>query len=207
MRFSYKKVVSRFLIPRPTLIEWQKKTKDDKTNWRVMHLDYLREQIILEELTREELRSKPIGVSDIFLLSVYLFLTKNRDFIDQDKFKKNLRSFALQGHESVEYRHDFAQKIWAIALDDGSNRKIADYHRVIDLLELLSAAQYALLMRTIIDFTEETREKIKPTMTHMLDGLTWQEIYMYDKAFSDKNILKYFATKGILTKGQSSFDY
>ena len=41
MRFSYKKLVDRFLIPRPTLIEWQKRAKKDKRNWRVHHLNYL----------------------------------------------------------------------------------------------------------------------------------------------------------------------
>ena len=88
MRFSYKKLVDRFLIPRPTLIEWQKRVKKDKQNWRVKHLNYLREQLDIEELTLEELKSKPILVEDIFLIAVFMFFDAKYDYMDRDNFKK-----------------------------------------------------------------------------------------------------------------------
>lgn len=207
MRFSYKKLVDRFNIPRPTLIEWQKRVQEDKGNWRVKHLNYLREQVLIEEMTFAELRTKPIIIEDIFLLSVYLFFTKDVDFLDTDTLKKGLRSFGSLYKEGVEYHHDFAKRIWSIDLDDGSKRKISNYYNTIDLMHLLTVAQYALLMRSIVEFVDEIKDKINPSFTDILTGLTWQEIYTYDKAFSEKSITKYFINKGILFKGQSSFSY
>lgn len=171
------------------------------------HLDYLREQIIVEEMTFAELRVKPINSEDIFLICIYVFFNKQVDFLDIDKLKKGLRSFGSLYKESVEYHHDFAKRIWSIDLNDGSTRKISNYYHALDLINLLSAAQYALLMRSIIAFIEEIKDKLNPSFTNILDGLTWQEIYMYDKALSDKAIDKYFSHKGILAKGQSSFSY
>ena len=139
MRFSYKKLVDRFLIPRPTLIEWQKRAKKDKRNWRVHHLNYLREQLDIEEQTIKELKSKPIIIEDIFLISVFLFFYAKYDYINRDNFTKELRVFAYANRKSVEYRHDFALKIWSIELNDDSGRRIANYKNLVDLLESFTA--------------------------------------------------------------------
>lgn len=197
MRFSYKKLVDRFLIPRPTLIEWQKRVKTDKQNWRVKHLDYLREQVIVEELTLEELRSKPLLCEDIFLLSVFVFFNKNIVYINLPEFKKNLRIFAYANRDNVEYRHDFAKKVWSLKIDDGTGRNIANYRNLIEIIDTMTIAQFTLLMRKIVHFVESIEEKIKPSHTNLLDGLTWQELHMYDKAFNDKAIKKYFSVLGL----------
>jgi len=193
MRFSYKKLVDRFLIPRPTLIEWQKRAKKDKENWRVNHLNYLREQLDIEELTLKELKAKPILVEDIFLISVFLFFDAKYDYMNRDNFKKDLRVFAYSNRKSVEYRHDFALKIWSIELNDETGRRIANYHNLIEILDSFTAAQFALFIRTIKQFLLKIEAKLEPSHTDLLDGLTWQELHMYDKAFSDEAIKKYFS--------------
>lgn len=190
MRFSYKKLVERFEIPRPTLIEWQKRTKKEQDNWRVKHLEYLREQLIIEEELLKELQSKPILIEDMFLLSVFIFFKKDLDFMQRDIVKKELKKFAYENRNSVEYRHDFAKKIWSLKIDE--NFMIADYHKVIDLIDSLTISQYTFLIRMIKKFLYKIEEKIKPSHTNLLDGLTWQELHMYDKAFSNKAIKKYF---------------
>ena len=193
MRFSYKKLVDRFLIPRPTLIEWQKRAKKDKQNWRVNHLNYLREQLDIEELTLQELKAKPILVEDIFLISVFLFFDAKYDYMNRDNFKKELRAFAYANRKSVEYRHDFALKIWSIELNDDTGRRIANYHNLVEILDNFTAAQFALFIRKIKQFLVKLQEKLEPSHTNLLDGLSWQELHMYDKAFSDKAISKEFA--------------
>jgi len=205
MRFSYKKLVDRFLIPRPTLIEWQKRVKKDKQNWRVNHLNYLREQIDIEELTLQELKSKPILIEDIFLISIFLFFDANYDYMNRDNFKKKLREFAYSNRKSVEYRHEFALKIWSIKLNDDSGRRVANYQSLIDILESLTAAQFALFIRKIKQFLLKVEEKLEPSHTDLLDGVTWQELHMYDKAFSDKAIKKYFEELGIINNQKSLF--
>lgn len=199
MRFSYKKLVDRFLIPRPTLIEWQKRAKKDKRNWRVHHLNYLWEQLDIEEQTIKELKSKPIIIEDIFLISVFLFFYAKYDYINRDNFTKELRVFAYANRKSVEYRHDFALKIWSIELNDDSGRRIANYKNLVDLLESFTAFQFAIFIRKIKQFIELTKEKLEPTHTDLLDGISWQELHMYDKAFSDKAIKKYFEDLGIIS--------
>ncbi len=198
MRFSYKKLVERFLIPRPTLIEWQKRVKSDKQNWRVNHLNYLREQINIEELTLHELKSKPILIEDIFLISVYLFFDVNYDYMNRDNLKKSLRQFAYSNRKSVEYRHEFALKIWSIELNDDSGRRVANYQSLIDMLESLTAAQFVLFIRKIKHFLLKVEKKVEPSHTDLLDGISWQELHMYDKAFSDKAIEKHFEELGII---------
>ena len=205
MRFSYKKLVDRFLIPRPTLIEWQKKAKQDKDNWRVNHLNYLREQLDIEELTLLELKSKPILIEDIFLISVFLFFDAKYDYMDRDNFKKELREFAYANRKSVEYRHEFALKIWSIPLNDDSGRRVANYRNLIDILDSLTAAQFALFIRKIKQFLLKVEEKLEPSHTDLLDGITWQELHMYDKAFSDKAIKKHFEDLGIINHQKSLF--
>ena len=205
MRFAYKKLVDRFLIPRPTLIEWQKRVKKDKQNWRVNHLNYLREQLDIEELTLLELKSKPILVEDIFLISVFLFFDAKYDYMNRENFKKELRAFAYSNRQSVEYRHEFALKIWSIPLNDDTGRRIANYKNLIDILDSLTAAQFALFIRKIKQFLLKTEEKLEPSHTDLLDGITWQELHMYDKAFSDKAIKKHFEDLGIISHQKSLF--
>ena len=205
MRFSYKKLVDRFLIPRPTLIEWQKRVKKDKQNWRVNHLNYLREQLDIEELTLQELKSKPILIEDIFLMSVFLFFDAKYDYMNRDNFKKELREFAYSNRKSVEYRHEFALKIWSIELNDESGRRVANYQSLMDILESLTAAQFALFIRKIKQFLLKIEEKLEPSHTDLLDGITWQELHMYDKAFSDKAIKKHFEELGIISNQKSLF--
>ncbi len=205
MRFSYKKLVDRFFIPRPTLIEWQKRAKKDKQNWRVNHLNYLREQLDIEELTLKELKEKPILVEDIFLISVFLFFSAKYDFMDRDKFKKELREFAYSNRKNVEYRHNFALKIWSIELNDDTGRRVANYQALLDLLNTLTAAQFALFIRKIKQFLLKIEDKLKPTHTDLLDGITWQELHMYDKAFSDNEIKNHFEELGLISHQKSLF--
>lgn len=205
MRFSYKRLVDRFLIPRPTLIEWQKRVKIDKCNWRVNHLNFLREHLDIEELTLEELKLKPILIEDIFLISVFLFFNAKYDYMDRDNFKKELRVFAYSNRKSVEYRHDFAKKIWSIELNDDSGRRVANYCNLIDLLDIFTAAQYALFIRIIKQFLEIVETKLEPSHTDLLDGISWQELHMYDKAFSDKAIKKQFESLAIGNHQKSLF--
>ncbi len=205
MRFSYKKLVDRFKIPRPTLIEWQKRVKKDKQNWRVNHLNYLREQLDIEELTLNELKSKPFLTEDIFLISVFLFFSPKYDYMDKDSFKKELRAFSCSNRKSIEYRHEFAKKIWSIELNDDTGRRIANYHNLMDILDSLTAAQFALFIRKIKQFLEKIEEKLEPSHTDLLDGITWQELHMYDKSFSDKAIKKYFEELGIISHQKSLF--
>lgn len=187
------------MIPRPTLIEWQKRSRLDKSNWRVKHLEYLREQIEIESLTRDEIRQKPLHVKDIFLLSVFVFFhKKDENLLNLHKMKTPFRLFCLLQKEGVEYQHDFAKSIWSLEVKDGTKRKIADYYSTFELLDMLTSAQYALLIRTVIGFIEQIEEKIEPTHTNLLDGLTWQELHMYNKAFSQKAIYKYFSNLGLL---------
>jgi len=192
MRFSYKKLVDRFKIPRSTLIEWQKKTKQDKDNWRVKHLDYLREQLDIEELMLEELKKKPILIEDMFLISVFMFFNAKQDFINIEKFKKELRAFAYSNRKSIEYRHEFALKIWSVDLSDNTERRIANYYSLMDLLEGFTVAQFSFFTRKIKLFLKKIEEKIEPSHTDLLDGITWQELHMYNKAFSSKSIKKHF---------------
>lgn len=197
MRFSYKKLVDRFSIPRPTLIEWQKKAKNDNDNWRVKHLEYLREQVLVEELTLKELKSKPLLIEDVFLLCVFIFFNKNYDYLNVDKFKNDLRLFAYSNSDSVEYRHEFAEKVWPIKLNDDSGRRISNYHSLIEIIDTMTIAQFVLLLRKITDYVLVVENKVKPSFTNLLDGLTWQEIHMYDRSFSDKSIKKHFSDLGI----------
>lgn len=198
MRFSYKSLVDRFLIPRPTLIEWQKRAKSDKENWRVKHLQYLRDQVIIEERTKEEIKSLPINIEDIFLIAIFLFFHPKFDYLDKDKLKKGLREFGHLTRTTVEYKHDFAKKIWSIELEDGTKRKISNYHRTFDILDNISAAQYGVFITSILDFIDKVSKKITPSKTDVLDGLSWQELHMYDKYFNDKAIEKYFLEKGLI---------
>ena len=66
MQTSYKPLVERYDIPRPTLIEWQKRA-EQKDNWRVKHLAYLRMQLSVEKETYDEIKSFAPCIEDLFL--------------------------------------------------------------------------------------------------------------------------------------------
>ena len=69
MSFSYKPLVERFDIPRPTLIEWQKRAEVEGDNWRVRHLAYLRQQLWVEQETYKEIQHLAPCTEDLFILT------------------------------------------------------------------------------------------------------------------------------------------
>jgi len=188
MRFSYKPIVDKFNIPRPTLIEWKKRVKIEPNNWRVKHLSFLQNQITIEEETLKELFERGIVYEEIFILSVCLYLENKQTFMNKIKLKQLLKDFAHTKQNSVEFRHDFAKEIWNIKLDDESGRRIADYTRVFNLLEHLSSFQYYILFMKIIDFTEAIRKKIDMGFSKGIVGKTWQELHSLQREFSKKSI-------------------
>lgn len=195
MSTSYKPLVERFFIPRPTLIEWQKRAEGEKDNWRVKHLEYLRVQLLVEKETLKEIQHYALCAEDLFILSIYIFFQNINHHISKDKLRQGLREFALHVRSGVEYQHEFAQRIWSLRVGDESNKKIVNYYRAFDVLDRLSAAQYALLMGYVIDFVKITKKKYKIETKTFLEGKTWQELFTYDKAFSIKAIDEYFGSK------------
>ncbi len=193
MRFSYKPIVQRFDIPRPTLIEWKKRAKKEPNNWRVKHLEYLQNQVILEEETIKELSKLSINYEEIFLFSAAIYMCPIKNFLPKQQFKKALKDFAYTIHDSVEFRHDFAKDIWSIKLNDGSDRRIADYYRVFDLLEQLNAFQYFVLFNKIVNFVNNVRLKIDIGYSDGFVGKTWQELYSLQKEFSRNSIEEKFS--------------
>ena len=198
MSTSYKPLVERFFIPRPTLIEWQKRVEGEKDNWRVKHLEYLRVQLLVEKETLQEIRRYALCAEDLFVLCMYVFFHNINHHYAKDKLKQGLREFSLHVRTGVEYQHDFAQRIWSLRMGDESNKKIVNYYRVFDVLDRLSAAQYALLISHLIDFVKMTKKKYKIETKTFLEGKTWQELFTYDKAFSIKAVEEYFKSKKLL---------
>ncbi len=195
MRFSYKPIVERFKIPRPTLIDWNKRAKKEPENWRGRHLKYLQESLFLEKETLVELADKGIGYKDIFIIATSLYFNPQKSFIDKKEYKNLLKEFSFQKNNSIEYKHEFAKEIWNIPLDDGSDRFIADYPRVFALLDTLSVFQYYTLYKLIVDYLEELREKIDfAGHSNGIEGRTWQELYSLQKAFSKKSIETKFSS-------------
>ena len=192
MRFSYKPIVDKFNIPRPTLIEWKKRVKSEPDNWRVKHLSFLQDQITIEEETLKELFEKGIVYEEIFILSVCVYLENIRTFMSKARLRELLKDFAYVKQNSVEFRHDFAKEIWNIKLDDESGRCIADYTRVFNLLDSLSSFQYYVLFMRIIDFTQTIREKIDMGFSKGIIGKTWQELHSLQREFSKKSISLHF---------------
>ncbi len=198
MSASYKPLVERFDIPRPTLIEWQKKADDDAKNWRVRHLEYLRNQLWIEQETYREIRSLALCSEDLFILSIYFFFYNIHDLPTKESLRQGLREFSLEIRSGVEYQHEFAQRIWSLRIGDESNRRIVNYYRIFELLERLTAAQYALLIEAIKSFLESIKKRYAIGTKTFLEGKTWQELYTYDKAFCLKNIEDFFKKRGIL---------
>jgi hypothetical protein len=192
MRFSYKPIVDKFGIPRPTLIEWKKRVKSEPGNWRVKHLSFLQNQIVVENETLKELFEKSIVYEELFVLSVCLYLGGKNYFINKIELKQLLKDFAYTKQNSVEFRHDFAKEIWNIKLDDESDRHIADYTRVFNLLDNLSSFQYYVLFMKVIDFIDFIKEKIDIGFSKGLVGKTWQELHSLQREFSKKSILIHF---------------
>ena len=198
MSASYKPLVERFDIPRPTLIEWQKRAPKEKDNWRVKHLEYLRMQLLVEEETLQEIKKYALCSEDIFVLSVYLFFSNTKSYLPKNELKKGLREFALHVRNGVEYQHDFAQRIWSLRIGDESSKKIVNYCRVFDALDRFNAAQYALFISHVINFVKFVTIKYGIETSTFLEGKTWQELHTYDRAFSIKMIDEYFLNKGLL---------
>lgn len=198
MSVSYKPLVERFDIPRPTLIEWQKRAVGDRKNWRVKHLEYLRTQLIVEQETLLEIKQKAAPSSeDLFILCIYLFFYNISHYISKDELRRGLRSFALEPRNGVEYQHEFAQRIWSLRIGDDSNKRIVNYYRIFDLLDRLSVAQYALLLRFSLEYITHTKKRYQIETKNFLAEKTWQELHMYDKAFSLKVIEEFFSKKGL----------
>lgn len=199
MRFVFQPLVERFKIPRPTLIEWQKHIKKEKlNNWRASHLTYLREQIDAEIMTKQELLNKGILLEDLFSIGVYLFLTNKKSVQKREEFKRDFRHFMLYPEVSIEYQHDFAKKIWRENTIDGTSVRAGEYINVFKLIDTLTTFQYYVLLRTILGFVYQLYENENMMCKSGLIGKTWQELYMYDKAFSYKNIETYFKSEGII---------
>ena len=193
-RVSYKPLLDRFNIPRPTLIEWQKCPKGDEKNWRFKHIEYLREQIDAENETKEELRKKAILPNELFLICVYLFLSCIQNTPIKPVFKKQFKDFLLNPKKSIEHQHDFAKRIWK----DDDNDRYRDYQKTMLLLDELTAFQYYFLIRASIGFNAKLFNNEHLKCSKGLDGKTWQELYTYDKEFSLKNIEEYFKRFGVL---------
>jgi len=197
MQTSYKPLVERYDIPRPTLIEWQKRA-EQKDNWRVKHLAYLRMQLSVEKETYDEIKNYAPCVEDLFLFSIYLFLHNTNTFLPKETFLQGLREFSLEVRSGVEYQHDFAGRIWSLRMGEESSKKMVNYYRLFDLLKKFTAAQYALLFSAVMEFVQCTKHKYQIETNSFLSGKTWQELYMYDKAFAPKIIEDFFIKKGIL---------
>ncbi len=198
MSFSYKPLVERFDIPRPTLIEWQKRSEVEGNNWRVRHLAYLRQQLWVEQETYKEIQHLAPCTEDLFILSVYFFFHSIETLPSPDELRRGLREFALHVKSGVEYQHEFAQRIWSLRIGDDSNRRIVNYHRIFDLFTRFSAAQYALLIENVLLFLKNVKKRYGISTTTCLEGKTWQELYTYDRAFSNKAIEEFFKKQGIL---------
>ncbi|MDR2100542.1 MAG: hypothetical protein LBP40_06940 [Campylobacteraceae bacterium] len=193
-RVSYKPILERFNIPRPTLIEWQKCLNGNEKNWRTKHIEYLREQIDAENETKKELCKKVIFVEELFLICVYLFLTGTKSVPTRENFKKGIKEFLLYPKKSIEFQHDFAKRIWK---DD--ENVYNDCMKSLFLADSLSIFQYYVLIRAALDFNLRLFNNENLACYGGIKGKTWQEIYMYDKEFSLKNIADYFKEIGILS--------
>ena len=197
MQISYKPLVERFSIPRPTLIEWQKRAGETE-NWRVKHLAYLRMQLLVEQETCVEIKKHAPCAEDLFLLCMYLFFYNVDQFMPKETLMQSFRAFALEIRGGVEYQHAFAGRIWSLRMGEESSKKMVNYYRLFDLLKTMTAAQYALLFCAAMEFVWMTKIKHNIETKAFLEGKTWQELFMYDKAFSLKTIETFFKNKGML---------
>lgn len=82
-------------------------------------------------------------------------------------------------------------------MSEESSKKMVNYYRLFDLLKKFTAAQYALLFSAVLEFVSVMKQKYQIETKSFLEGKTWQELYMYDKAFSPKALEEFFSKKGI----------
>jgi hypothetical protein len=54
------------------------------------------------------------------------------------------------------------------------------------------------VIETLLLFLKSVKKRYSIGTKTVLEGKTWQELYMYDKAFSLKAIEEFFQKKGIL---------
>ncbi|MDR0407584.1 MAG: hypothetical protein LBH45_01505 [Campylobacteraceae bacterium] len=193
-KVSYKPLLERFNIPRPTLIEWEKLPKNDDKNWRTGHIAYLREQIDVENGTKDELKKKVILPNELFLICAHLFLTYTKSTPTKDEFKKSFKNFLLNPKKSIEYQHNFAKRIWK----DDSDERYKDYQKVMLLIDELTCFQYYLLIRLCLKYNMNFFNNENLICSEGLEGKTWQELHMYDREFSLKKIEDYFKHEKII---------
>ncbi|MDR0467282.1 MAG: hypothetical protein LBG67_00335 [Campylobacteraceae bacterium] len=199
IRQVFQPLVNRFCIPRPTLVEWQKCIKNEKLkNWRATHLEYLREQVEVENQTKLELSQKGVLVDDLFSICVYLFLNNKRSVPTKDNFMREFRHFMLHPENSIEYQHDFAKRIWKEEVVDERKIRVGEYFNILKLIDTLTSFQYYVLLRVALKFVFEIYENENMMCKKGLIGKTWQELHMYDKAFSHKKLESYFKYEKIL---------
>jgi len=198
MRIAYKPLVERYDIPRPTLIEWQKKSQENSSNWRIKHLQYLRDQLMIEEETINEINQKGIHLEEAFLWLAFLFFEGVYRPLPKSDFASKLRHFAFVRDYGVEYQHPFAKRIWSEQTIDGITHRIAPYVSLVELCERLTAAQYYCLQSLLLKVLATIRKKINPTGRPRMAGSTWQELHTLDKAFQMGYIKKELEQFGIM---------
>jgi hypothetical protein len=184
MRIAYKPLVERYNIPRPTLIEWQKKSEEKAANWRAKHLEYLREQLVIEEETIGELNQKGILLNEYFLWLVFLYFENASHPLPKSSFVQKLRQFSFIDDYGVEYQHPFAKRIWLECKVDGRTQRVAPYISLVEISERLTAAQYYCIQTILLRILTPIRKKLNTTKAPTLSGATWQDLHMLEKAFS-----------------------
>lgn len=190
MRIAYKALVNRFNIPRPTLIEWQKRLEDDPKNWRSTHLKYLRDQLLIEEETLKEISKMGIMLEEYFLMTVFIFFNASKKTMNKQEFIVSLRKFSITLDSSVEYQHPFSKRIWQECEVDAQKVRMLPYFSLVMIIEKLTSAQYYCLIHSLEDVVGEIKEKLSIAKKPKLIGCTWQELHMFDKAFSLESLSK-----------------
>lgn len=198
MRIAYKPLVERYDIPRPTLIEWQKKSQENSSNWRTKHLQYLRDQLAIEEETINEINQKGIHLEEAFLWLAFLFFEAAHRPLPKTDFASKLRHFAFVRDYGVEYQHPFAKRIWSEQVIDGVTQRIAPYVSLVELSERLTAAQYYCLQSLLLKVLSSIRKKVNLHTRPKMNGSTWQELHTYDKAFQISYIKKELEQYGVV---------
>lgn len=196
MRIAYKPLVDRFNIPRPTLIEWQKKS--DKKDWRTYHLTYLRQQLLVEDETTEELNMKGINMQEYFLWLVFIFFADQKESMPKMTFTQKLREFSFNDDFGVEYQHPFCRRIWDEKEIDGKKVRIARYTSLLELISRLTSAQYYCIQSILLDVVADIKMRLGIRGKVVLDGMTWQELYTLEKTFSDEMLKRDLSERKII---------
>ncbi|NLC27594.1 MAG: hypothetical protein GX780_02350 [Campylobacteraceae bacterium] len=188
MRIAYKQLVERFSIPRPTLIEWQKKSKESGNNWRIGHLQYLRDQLVVEEETKKELNQKAILLDEYFLCLVFLFFEGANSPMSKKEFTAKLRQFSIVKDLGVEYQHPFSRRIWIEQKIDGVTYRIASYLGLTLLVETLTSYQHYCFQTLLLKALKTITKKLNQNSKARILGSTWQELHAYEKVFNLETI-------------------